>query len=266
MSTASKLSVEFKNAPRDASLVPCSASSALNRFCKDCEVALTDENWQDTNRRNHIYLCRRCSSNRRVKWQRENRERDRQNQRRQKFELKKSVIEHYGNICACCSESGIKFLTIDHINGEGNKHKRFLYIKTGHRFYAWLRSNNYPSGFQVLCFNCNLGKNRYGVCPHDKEEFSRVIEETYRAKNNVNRVRKSLHKLRLEVIEGYGGKCEICGEDNSCFLTIHHRFNDGNIERKNESWQTLYRRLKKENFSKDSYQLLCFNCNCSQNR
>ena len=30
----------------------------------------------------------------------------------------------------------------------------------------YLKKNNYPDGFQVLCWNCNLGRAHYGVCPH----------------------------------------------------------------------------------------------------
>lgn len=30
----------------------------------------------------------------------------------------------------------------------------------------WLRRNNYPNGFQVLCHNCNMAKGFYGKCPH----------------------------------------------------------------------------------------------------
>ena len=35
--------------------------------------------------------------------------------------------------------------------------------------YSWLIRNNYPEGFQVLCYNCNLGKaHNNGICPHKK--------------------------------------------------------------------------------------------------
>ena len=37
----------------------------------------------------------------------------------------------------------------------------------GTKFYRWLKRNNFPEGFQVLCFNCNCGKEiNKGVCPH----------------------------------------------------------------------------------------------------
>lgn len=37
----------------------------------------------------------------------------------------------------------------------------------GFGIYDWLIKNNFPSGFQVLCCNCNYGKNsNHGICPH----------------------------------------------------------------------------------------------------
>lgn len=82
----------------------------------------------------------------------------------------KVLIHYSGNQphCQCpeCNENNIKFLTIDHINGGGNKHRKQL-GGSGFAIYKWLIHNNYPEGYQVLCYNCNCGKNRNnGVCPH----------------------------------------------------------------------------------------------------
>jgi hypothetical protein len=46
------------------------------------------------------------------------------------------------------------FLVVDHINGEGNKHRKAI-GRTGLNFYRWLRTSGYPPGFRVLCHNCN---------------------------------------------------------------------------------------------------------------
>lgn len=82
---------------------------------------------------------------------------------------KRHVMEVYGGIhgvrCACpgCDVADLRFLTIDHINGGGNKHAK----EHGGHLYRWLEKNNYPNGFQVLCFNCNMGRAiNGGVCPH----------------------------------------------------------------------------------------------------
>jgi hypothetical protein len=66
--------------------------------------------------------------------------------------------------CACCGESVLLFLALDHVNGGGHRQHREL---GGGGFYTWLRKNNYPEGFQVLCHNCNLGRQiNGGICPH----------------------------------------------------------------------------------------------------
>jgi hypothetical protein len=71
----------------------------------------------------------------------------------------------------CCGETEPLFLTLDHINGGGNKHRREIKEsgKGSGSFYEWLKRNGYPPGFQVLCQNCNVGKWRNGgVCPHQR--------------------------------------------------------------------------------------------------
>lgn len=81
---------------------------------------------------------------------------------------KLAVIAAYGGDCACCHEADDRFLTIDHINGGGRKHRQEVCKgRTGIEFYKWLRRQGYPPGFQVLCFQCNCGRNiNGGICPH----------------------------------------------------------------------------------------------------
>ncbi len=84
--------------------------------------------------------------------------------------LRLEIITHYGGQCACCGEATIEFLAIDHINGGGNKHRKEVigFNCGGEQFYRWLRKNEFPEGFQVLCANCNMAKAYYGVCPHKR--------------------------------------------------------------------------------------------------
>lgn len=71
--------------------------------------------------------------------------------------------------------------------------------------------------------------------------------------------------IKLYIIKGYGSKCMCCGESNPDKLTIDHIYSDGNVERQNGLISTaLYRKLIKEKFPKDKYQLLCCNCNFSK--
>src|SRR5215469_14892323 len=74
--------------------------------------------------------------------------------------VKLASLQHYSQseipFCACCGEKQLEFLTIDHINGDGRKHRREAGV--GSHLYAWPVRNNFPDGFQVLCFNCNCSK------------------------------------------------------------------------------------------------------------
>ena len=87
---------------------------------------------------------------------------------KKKHDLKKKklVFEHYGKKCICCGETEMTFLTIDHIEGGGEKHRK----KIGRKINDWLVKNNFPEGFQTLCFNCNWGKHiNGGICPHKQK-------------------------------------------------------------------------------------------------
>ena len=83
----------------------------------------------------------------------------------------KCLMEYGGNPprCACCVEYCIEFLTIDHINNDGAKHRKEW--KRYGSIYEWLRAKKYPKGrFQILCMNCNWCKGKYGYCPHQTNE------------------------------------------------------------------------------------------------
>jgi len=83
---------------------------------------------------------------------------------------KREVLGHYsGQLfkCACCGEPEIDFLTVDHISGNAKQQKDWHGTpRSGNALYLWLVRNRFPTGFQVLCMNCNCAKGRHGVCPH----------------------------------------------------------------------------------------------------
>ena len=90
------------------------------------------------------------------------------NERTKKWEqkIKKVVISYYSNgldKCECCGEEYIEFLTIDHIKGDGNKHRKSF--KTS--IYSWLIKHNFPVGFRVLCMNCNFARRFGKKCLHE---------------------------------------------------------------------------------------------------
>ena len=81
--------------------------------------------------------------------------------------LKQKVIQHYSKgtmKCICCEESIFEFLGIDHLDNNGNRHRKK--IGQAYAIYKWLIENNFPDGYEVVCFNCNWGRSRFGTCPH----------------------------------------------------------------------------------------------------
>lgn len=98
----------------------------------------------------HQYRCKDC---------------DKEKAKTYARKVRAEVLSQYGGKCACCGEDRASFLVIDHIDGGGLKHRKKIGIG-GSNFYNWLKTNSYPSGFRVLCANCNHALGMYGICPH----------------------------------------------------------------------------------------------------
>lgn len=80
---------------------------------------------------------------------------------------RQQVLDGYGGQCTCCGESHKEFLTVDHVNNNGNqerKEKRHRGI--GSLFYKDIIDAKFPPSYQLLCYNCNAAKARCGLCPH----------------------------------------------------------------------------------------------------
>ncbi len=118
-----------------------------------------------------VYMCKDCMKLYYVnKWKKATPEE--KNKRRIKSlkfyaEIKTLIHDHYGRKCVCCGETRMEFLTVDHINGGGTKHRKLL--GGGNAFFIWLRNNNYPPEYRILCINCNFSMGRFGYCPHQRE-------------------------------------------------------------------------------------------------
>ena len=73
--------------------------------------------------------------------------------------------------------------------------------------------------------------------------------------------------LRKELIKEYGGRCACCGETEPLFLDLDHIKNNGAEDRKKRgNNQRLMVFLKRNNWPKEDYQLLCCNCHHGRHR
>lgn len=87
---------------------------------------------------------------------------------------KRKIIGHYSNNkfeCEWCKVKDMRVLSIDHINGGGNRHRKNEGKNGNFDFYGWLVKNNFPEGFRVLCMNCQW------IAKHDKHDNGKWINE-----------------------------------------------------------------------------------------
>jgi len=92
------------------------------------------------------------------------------------IEAKSKILDHYGRECSWCGENDDMVLTIDHVENDGNKHRKqasgpmrvLLQILKAIKF-------GQAHKFQVLCANCNLAKVKNdGVLPEHRKNLWRV--------------------------------------------------------------------------------------------
>jgi hypothetical protein len=83
------------------------------------------------------------------------------------------------------------------------------------------------------------------------------------------RQRESNRRLKEEVLNHYGGKCECCGETDIRFLTLDHLEGGGRKDREkvkktmSSSGSYYYRWLRDTGYP-THLRVLCFNCNCGR--
>lgn len=117
-------------------------------------------------------ICVDCNKKLRKRYWRNKKSVLRSNKKHNK-DLKIAAFEAYGGaVCNCqgCNEKRLNFLAIDHINNDGYEHRKNQ--GKGVKIYRWLKKNNYPEGYQVLCHNCNWSKHANGgKCDHELEGY-----------------------------------------------------------------------------------------------
>lgn len=254
--------------------MPCEHGISL-RKCKICKVEYNKmysaTHREELNKKSKIYYFANKENYRRIRkqWRAANKEvvtetkrksylKNRLNilnsQREYGKTIKNRVMAHYGNgesKCVSCGFSDINALSIDHVNGNGSSHRKE--VGSGGRFYHWLIRNNYPLGFQVLCYNCNWLKRL------SQQIHIRVKNE----KKNKTTIAYFL-RTKLLVFQKYSGGsvpvCNSCGNANLKVLSIDHLYGKGTEERRRVGYgNTFYIWLFKNSFP-EGYQVLCLNC------
>lgn len=179
--------------PRVAFSASSSTRTGLQTYCKACRTAdarerkdalraygieyrkRNAERLKERQRQRYLadpakYIERACQA------RRANPDRARRYTNESRVSWKGRVYAALGNACACCGETIVEFLSIDHVGGWGREHRRrtspgqglFVDILRG------LESGEYAGRIRLLCMNCNhaIGRrNTGGICPHDLERM-----------------------------------------------------------------------------------------------
>jgi hypothetical protein len=175
--------------------------------------------------------------------------------------VKREALAAYGGVgCGCCGETELRFLTLDHMRGDGWRHRAELGSRTlgGGTLYRKLRSLGWPQdlGLAVRCYNCNLGRSYNGVdgaCPHIAMRWRYSAGPRHH------------FKLKVAVIQHYSGgsmQCHCCGESNLGFLSLDHMRNDGKRRRNEVGKGGEYYDLRRRGYPDNlGIAVACFNCN-----
>ena len=206
----------------------------------------------------------------------------RRNERKRKIRLE--CLKRYSSEeikCVLCGENHVEFLAIDHINGGGNKHRKEIGGGSDSS-YAWLKKNNFPPGFRVLCNNCNfkehLKQNEINrnlkIWTQDNlrkvvtvKEKGKIRTYVISRKNANEGCRKHHKSVKTKCISHYSDgsmKCACCGCQDTEVLCIDHINGGGRKHFAKLNMKgggpNFYTWLKKNGYPKE-YQVLCFNCN-----
>ena len=99
--------------------------------------------------------------------------------------------------------------------------------------------------------------NKSSAREQKKLVMRRLRQENPEKYNLQSRNAKVREKLKL--FEMYGHECAMCGFNDKRALSLDHKLNNGNEERRLLGERGVYRKAK-EFVNLDEYQILCMNC------
>jgi hypothetical protein len=167
-----------------------------------------------------------------------------------------NAFKYYSNNnvikCCKCDCDDIRTLQIDHIENNGATHRKD--IGNGN-IYKWLKKNNYPSGYQILCANCNWKKHLNNI---------KIDKPT-----NIQKYRQEYSKKLKKTVFSHYDKlmcCNRCKTTDIDILTLDHIEGSGKkhmrqIGIKGGGGFAFYSYLRKHKYPQHiKLQILCFNC------
>src|SRR5882757_1637501 len=108
------------------------------KTCPQCKLDLPLSNYKHENGALRNHVCRHCLG------------------RRYRSKLRLDTLNALGRKCICCGETNPNFLTLDHVQNDGAKHREELNCQQA---MADARRQGYPKDkFQLMCFNCNCSR------------------------------------------------------------------------------------------------------------
>lgn len=152
---------------------------------------------------------------------------------RERARYRIQFLEAYGGKCHCCGEADPRFLTLDHVQDDGNEERQ---IYSCQQIYMLAKKQGYPKDkYQIACCNCNFGKSTNGgVCPHktglsvaDAWEHLRV-KYTYIGRAHVELdkntfFRQGFDAKRMQLNRRVLKPCQYCGKEFGTNEMVRHK-------------------------------------------
>jgi len=91
---------------------------------------------------------------------------------RRRRKIRGRILARYGKVCRCCGTSEPFFLNLDHVENDGKADRQ----KLGNTYALYeklLKLDGVSPRYQLLCWNCNMAKAHYGICPHKSARRAR---------------------------------------------------------------------------------------------
>lgn len=120
------------------------------------------------------------------------------------------------------------------------------------------------SGLDSWCKECTstARKAHAKANPHkSRERWIKWRDRNHERLLTYHRDRHQAYRTAAHAV--LGGVCECCGEPQTAFLCVDHRNGDGHEDRKRpgRSGASLFRFIANHPNPKETYRLLCYNCN-----